>query len=202
MYEKYLKYSSNSLNLEFRRLKLQGTSVVSFSYKILPQIQIADVKVVEISQHSDTRGDLWTVWAEDYDCGASSDFVLDKVAISKHNVLRGMHGDQKSYKYITVLSGKVFLALCDYRPLLAGIQTEKLICHSFELSAQEPLAIYVPPGVLNGHYVMSDDAVFFYKWRFNGTYPDVDEQISVKWYDKRLDIDWPCTFPILQERDQ
>ncbi|WP_435230915.1 dTDP-4-dehydrorhamnose 3,5-epimerase family protein [Pseudopelagicola sp. nBUS_20] len=175
---------------------------MSFSHKHLSNIPISGVKILEISQHNDTRGSLWTVWSNDYDCGKSSNFVLDKVAVSKYNVLRGMHGDQKSHKYICVLAGKVFFALCDYRPFLRGSESEELKCHCVELSSENPQAIYIPPGVLNGHYVLSDEAVFFYKWRFEGPYPDVEDQISVKWSDPRLKINWPCSSPILQARDQ
>ena len=163
--------------------------------------RIEDVVTVDISQHKDERGSLWTVWSDDYDCGKASEFVLDKVAVSKKNVLRGMHGDSKSHKYITVLSGKVFFALCDYRPVLSGLSSSELVCESFELDGKEPRSVYVPPGVLNGHYVISQEAVFFYKWRFKGGYPDVEEQISVKWYDPRLKITWPCSSPIVQKRD-
>ena len=180
----------------------KSDSNLGFDFKVWPQIPIKDVKIIEMSQHTDLRGNLWTVWANDYDCGSSPDFVLDKVSVSKQNVLRGMHGDTKCYKYAAVLSGSVFFALCDYRPYLAGNTSEKLICYSIELKGNQPKAVYIPPGVLNGHYVRSEEAVFFYKWHFEGEYPDVEEQISLKWNDSRLNIDWPCSKPILQERDR
>ena len=54
----------------------------------------------------------------------------------------------------------------------------------------------------NGFYVLSDQCVFQYKWSYEGEYPDVQEQFSIKWNDPIIDIDWPSDNPILSKRDK
>ena len=62
--------------------------------------------------------------------------------------------------------------------------------------------VLVPPGVGNGFLVLSEDSVFSYKWAYEGKYPDVEDQFTIKWNDRRLNIDWPIANPILQQRDK
>ena len=52
----------------------------------------------------DSRGQLFTIWEEK--ALPNMSFNHDKVAISKKNVLRGLHTD-KSWKLITCLYGKI-----------------------------------------------------------------------------------------------
>jgi dTDP-4-dehydrorhamnose 3,5-epimerase len=145
---------------------------------------------------SDNRGDLWTVWnATDFT--PKLNFNHDKVAKSKKNVIRGLHGDNKSWKLITCLYGEIFLAVVDFRK-----ESETYLkTETFILNDKNKMSVLVPPNFLNGHQVLSDNAVFFYKWSYDGDYPDVNEQISVKWDDPKLKINWPLNNPILSERD-
>jgi dTDP-4-dehydrorhamnose 3,5-epimerase len=146
---------------------------------------------------SDERGDLWTIWNEN-NSPNNLKFNHDKVAISKKNVLRGLHGDSKSWKLITCLSGEIFLAVVDYRKdSETYLKTE-----TFILNDKNKQIVLVPPFFLNGHYVISDSATFFYKWAYEGGYPDVNEQFSVNWFDPKLNINWPTKDPILSDRDK
>ena len=49
------------------------------------------------------------------------------------------------------------------------------IIDSVVLSSKNKKAVLVPPSFLNGHLVLSKEAVFFYKWSYPGEYPDVNE---------------------------
>ena len=44
------------------------------------------------------------------------DFNLDKFTLSKKNVLRGFHGDKKSWRLITCVKGSILSVIVDYRP--------------------------------------------------------------------------------------
>jgi dTDP-4-dehydrorhamnose 3,5-epimerase len=44
--------------------------------------------------------------------------------------------------------------------------------------------------------------VFFYKWSYDGEYPDVKDQFSLNWKDPKINIYWPIDNPILSERDK
>ena len=50
--------------------------------------------------------------------------------------------------------------------------------------------VLVPPKFLNGHLCLSDDCVFHYTQSYPNDYVDIDGQDSMKWNDKRLNINW------------
>ena len=153
---------------------------------------LSDVKIFKNSSFQDNRGELWTVWNKN-EFKPELSFNHDKVAVSKRHVLRGIHGDFKSWKLITCLAGEIFLVIVDPKTL------EHM---SLVLSQENKTTVLVPPGLGNGHLVLSNEAVFFYKWSYDGDYPDVEDQFSLKWNDPKLDINWPISLPILSSRDQ
>ena len=55
--------------------------------------------------------------------------------------------------------------------------------------------------LFSGFYVLSDMCVFHYKWFYDGKYPDVEDQFTIKWNDPDINIFWPSQTPILQKRD-
>ena len=73
---------------------------------------------------------------------------------------------------------------------------------SIILSETNKKQILVPPGFGNGHLVLSESAIFFYKWSYKGEYPDVKDQFSLKWNDPKIGIHWPIDNPILSNRDK
>ena len=58
---------------------------------------ISGVCELSPSVFTDYRGDLWTTWKKD-EFDFDIDFNHDKVSTSRKNVLRGIHGDFKSWK--------------------------------------------------------------------------------------------------------
>ena len=70
------------------------------------------------------------------------------------------------------------------------------------LTPKNRLQILIPPNFLTGHLVLSKESVLHYKFSYKGTYPDVKQQISMKWNDNRINIRWPITNPILSKRDK
>ena len=158
---------------------------------------INGVQFFEPDVFTDFRGDLWTTWKED-EFPHDIKFNHDKVSTSRKNVLRGIHGDFKSHKLITCLFGQLFFILVDNRK-----DSKTYLQHqSMILDDRKRKMVLVPPGVGNGFLVLSEDSVFSYKWAYKGKYPDVENQFTIKWNDKRLNIDWPIANPILQQRDK
>ena len=157
----------------------------------------AGVKIFEPDVFTDFRGDLWTTWKRD-EFPVDLDFNHDKVSTSRKDVLRGIHGDFKSFKLITCLYGQMFFILVDNRK----DSETYLQWNSMILDDKKRKLVLIPPGVGNGFLVLSDYVIFSYKWQYAGKYPDVNEQFTIKWNDNRLNIDWPITNPILQQRDR
>jgi dTDP-4-dehydrorhamnose 3,5-epimerase len=154
-----------------------------------------EVKIFQPDSFIDSRGELYTVFNQDEH---ELVFNHDKVAVSKQNVLRGIHGDFKATKLITCLHGEIYFVIVDNRPESPNY----LKWYCLLLNGINKKSVLVPPGFGNGHLVLSDTAVFFYKWSYDGEYPDVKDQFSLNWKDPRIDISWPIDNPILSKRDK
>ena len=156
---------------------------------------INGVVIREQDAFTDYRGDLFTTWKEnDFDLK----FNHDKVSTSRKNVLRGIHGDNKSWKLVTCLYGEIYFVIVDNRESSdTFIQWDSMI-----LSDRNRKQVLIPPGVGNGFLVLSDHSVFHYKWSYEGKYADVDEKFTIKWNDPIIGINWPIDNPILSRRDK
>lgn len=158
---------------------------------------LQEVKIVYNDSFKDYRGELWTIYNSNQIEGIN--FNHDKITKSKYNVLRGLHSD-KSYKFITCLYGKIQLVIVNFKE-----GSDQYLQHqSFILDAANPIktSILIPPYFLNGHLVLSKEAIFHYKWSYEGNYPDVMEQISINWADPTLKVNWLSKNPILSDRDR
>ena len=153
-----------------------------------------EVYVKQPDSFEDYRGELFTLY-KDRDYNLS--FNHDKVSISRKNVLRGLHGDNKSFKLITCLAGEVLLVVVDNRPKSKNY----LKWDSIILTSKNRKQVLIPPMFANGHLILSDEATFFYKWSYKGDYPDVKDQFTLKWNDPKIGIHWPISNPILSKRD-
>jgi dTDP-4-dehydrorhamnose 3,5-epimerase len=154
-----------------------------------------EIKIFQPDSFEDYRGELYTLFKQEEH---ELVFNHDKVSVSRQNVLRGMHGDSKSWKLITCLSGEIYFVVVDNRPESPNY----LKWDSVILSEDNRIQVLVPPGFGNGHLVLSDKAVFFYKWSYEGEYPDVRDQFTLKWDDSKVNIHWPINNPILSKRDK
>jgi dTDP-4-dehydrorhamnose 3,5-epimerase len=159
--------------------------------------KLKGVLLIKPAVHTDMRGMNVTLYSEKLykEHGIDIDFVEDKISISKKDVLRGIHGDADTWKLISCVSGKIFLAVvdCDESSPQFG-QWE-----SFELSQENAWQVLVPPKFGNGHLVLTDSAVFHYQW---SAYYDLGKQFSYKYNDSRFGIVWPVKNPILSDRDK
>mgnify|MGYP001612680157 FL=1 len=120
-------------------------------------------------------------------------FVLDKVAVSSKNVLRGIHGDLKTWKLVSCLKGKIYFVVVNCNEESQDFGEWE----SFDLSDTNRNQVLVPPKYGNAHLVLSDEAIFHYKWSKYYT----PKQFSYKWNDPKFNISWPIKNPILSKRD-
>ena len=165
---------------------------------------IDGVKFFTQTAFEDERGELWTTWDKSW---CDIDFVRDKVSTSKFWTLRGIHGDFKSHKLVSCIYGRLFFVLVDNRKDSPTYLQHQTLYLRSPGSVKD--SILIPPGVGNGFVVLSESAVFNYKWSYPGEYPDVDEQFSLRWNDPKLNIRWPifstdiASYPfIMSDRDK
>ncbi len=161
-------------------------------------LNFKDIKVYRPDVFRDYRGDYWTLWKDGVDEGSKLNFNHDKVSTSKKNVIRGIHGDFKTYKLMTCLYGEVYYVVVDNRSDSKTYKQWDWII----LDDKNRDRVLLPPGFGQSYLILSNEAVMHYKWSYDGSYPDVDEQFTLKWNDNRIGIHWPIDNPILSERDK
>jgi len=127
--------------------------------------------------------------------GISHHFVQDDISVSTRTVLRGIHGDEKTWKLISCLLGKFYLVVVNWDPASPQYRAWE----SFVLSDRNHLQVLIPPRFGNGHVVLSEQAIFHYK---QTTEYDLKSQFTIKWNDPELAIWWPIADPLLSPRDQ
>jgi dTDP-4-dehydrorhamnose 3,5-epimerase len=174
---------------------------MSIDFDIQQSTEINGIYILTPSISEDARGNIWTSFLRDEVEGLLPNdlyFKHDKFSTSKHNVLRGIHGDSKSWKLATCVFGEIQQVVVDMRkdsPTYKHWQ-------SFIISNDNKQLILIPPNMGNAYYVKSSEAVYHYKLAYDGEYIDADEQFSVKWNDENINIKWASSSPILSSRDE
>jgi dTDP-4-dehydrorhamnose 3,5-epimerase len=145
----------------------------------------------------DFRGTYMEIYNEEMykEVGINVDFVQDDISVSRKNVLRGIHGDNKTWKLISCLYGEFYLVVVNWDKL----SNQFMKWESFVLSNINRRQVLIPPKFGNGHLVLSEQAVFHYK---QSTYYDRAAQFTIKWNALPLKIQWPIENPVLSERDK
>ena len=153
------------------------------------------LKIKSNSAFKDKRGLYWTSWEKKYD---KINYNHDKFSLSKKNVLRGLHGDKKTWKLVSCVYGEVFLAVINFNKNSKFYLKKKY----FKLSHKNRRQVLIPPNYLNGYLCLTNECVFHYKLSYNGKYVDKNDQFSIRWNDPKININWPVKQPILSLRDK
>mgnify|MGYP001185908346 CR=1 FL=1 len=174
---------------------------MTFATSIIKSKTLPGVVTINHSNFSDHRGTIWTTFDKNlsgYDLASGLTFNHDKFAVNKKNVLRGIHGDEKSWKLVTAILGAFYQVVVDCRE-----QSPTYLMHEvFSLNTSKIRSVLIPPGFGNAFLSLSEMSVYHYKLAYIGEYNDANDQFSFKWNDPRINIEWPLTDPILSERDK
>ncbi|MGB1361121.1 MAG: dTDP-4-dehydrorhamnose 3,5-epimerase family protein [Alphaproteobacteria bacterium] len=175
---------------------------MAIEFDIKQSDKIAGVYIITPSVGEDLRGNIWTSFVADELQPLITDgakFKHNKFSKSKKNVLRGIHGDTKSWKLVTCVYGKMQQVVVDMRQ----DSDTYLQWQDFIIDSDKPQLILIPPRLGNAYYNLGDDLVYHYSLAYDGDYIDADEQFSEKWNDERIGIKWLCGGePILSGRDK
>ena len=170
-------------------------------FEVAESSLIKGVFLFKVSKNIDNRGSLYTTFYKDVIeqyIPENLYFKHDKFSTSYHNVLRGIHGDTKSWKLVTCVYGEIVQVIVDRRKDSPTYNKWE----KFVINADNQISILLPPGIGNAFYVNSETAVYHYKLAYPGEYFDAEDQFSVKWNDVEIGIEWPSFSPILSERDK
>lgn len=156
------------------------------------------VLVIEPVVYRDRRGFVLETYHQGryHAAGIAAHFVQDTHSCSGPRTLRGLHAQLSPPmgKLVRCIRGAVFDVVADIRrdsPTFArwvGI----------ELTADNCLQLWVPPGFAHGFYVSAAPAEVEYKstaaW-------DPRLELAVRWNDPQLAITWPDAAPVLSDKD-
>ena len=173
---------------------------MAFDFEIKESEHVSGVFLISHSSYADERGEIWTSYQDGIVPNKTLGelrFSHDKFVWNNRNVLRGLHGDQKSFKLVSCPYGKVFQVAADCRPNSSTYGKY----HAFEMSRKSRTCLLLPPGVANGFLVLSTEALYHYKLAYPDSYLDYNKQFTVKYYDKLFSIPWPVKDPIVSSRD-
>lgn len=161
--------------------------------------KLSGVLIFEPVIHGDARGFFVEAWnrARYAAAGLDADFVQDNLSQSAQGILRGLHfqNPNPQGKLVQVLQGEVFDVVVDLRrksPTFGNWE-------GVSLTGESKRQIYVPPGCAHGFVVVSATALFHYKC--TAPYSPKDE-LSLRWDDPDLGIEWPIAQPRLSAKDQ
>ena len=162
--------------------------------------EIPDVLVIEPKVFGDARGFFFESFNEKAfheQTGTRFEFKQDNHSRSAKGVLRGLHYQvrQPQGKLVRVVRGAVFDVVVDIRRDSATFG--KWV--GIELTEENHLALWVPPGLAHGFLVVSDSADVLYK---TTDYYAPQFERSIAWNDPAIGIRWPLEgAPLLSAKD-
>lgn len=151
-----------------------------------------DAFIIEPKIYSDERGYFFESWNQnEFSKYVDTDlnpkfFVQDNHSFSKKGVLRGLHFQLKPKeqgKLVRCISGLIMDVIVDIRPNSSTFSQWAKI----QLSCQNKLQVWIPPGFAHGFLTLSNQAEVLYKTT-DFYYPEYER--TIQWNDKSLDISW------------
>ena len=153
-----------------------------------------DLFIVNTKVFKDNRGWLKEEFKKKF---IKKNLVFTLVSNSKKNVLRGLHMQTKKPqdKFLSVLKGKVLDIAVDLR------KNSKTYGKHFKiiLSEKNGKHLFVPKGFAHGILGLDKENILHYAC---SNYRDPKSEVSIKWDDTHLKINWGVKKPILSKKDK
>lgn len=151
-----------------------------------------------LNKHDDSRGFFTERYKDDYKklLGITTDFVQDNFSRSNKNVVRGLHMQHSpgQGKLVTCLNGEVLDVVVDIRKDSPTFGRHVSVI----LKGDEPALFWIPAGFAHAFAVLSETADILYKV---DCHYNAKNEMSIKWNDADLAIDWKVKDPIVSEKD-
>ena len=153
-----------------------------------------DLFVVNTRVFKDNRGWLKEEFKKKI---VKKNLVFTVVSNSKKNVLRGLHMQTRNSqdKFLSVVKGKVLDVAVDLR------KNSKTYGKHFKiiLSEKNGKHLFVPNGFAHGILGLDKENILHYACT---NYRDPKSEVSIKWNDANLNINWRVKKPIISKKDK
>lgn len=150
------------------------------------------VRLARLEPHCDDRGSFLELFRREWDTGV--DPVQWNAVKSEAGVLRGVHVHPRHDDYLTLVSGRVTVGLCDLRPGSPTVDAAACV----ELDQERPTAVSIPHGVAHGFYFHLPSTHIYAV----SHYWDVADELGCRWDDPDLGIPWPQDDARISARDK
>ncbi len=155
--------------------------------------------LIQPKKFFDTRGYFFESYnSKTYsEIGIKNLFVQDNLSISKKNVLRGLHYQNKKPqgKLVSVIKGSILDIAVDIRKNSKTFGKHQ----AFILSEKNCKQLWIPRNFAHGFLTLSSNTIVSYKCT---DFYDPSDQNTIIWNDKTLNITWPTKKPIISEKDK
>ncbi|MDZ4668699.1 MAG: dTDP-4-dehydrorhamnose 3,5-epimerase [bacterium] len=161
---------------------------------------IEGILIIEPQIFKDSRGYFFESYNQDkmQEAGINLQFVQDNQSLSQKGAVRGLHFQAPPFeqgKLVRVAKGAVNDVVVDIRKNSPTYGQNFTI----ELSAENQMMFWIPPGFAHGFETLEDDTLFLYKC--TNMYSKVSEG-GLFWNDPNLGIQWKTMEPIVSDKDQ
>lgn len=153
------------------------------------RLDIPDVLEIQTQPYADSRGEFVETFRQDLlerELGYKLTFVQENQSISKRNVIRGLHYQERPFsqaKLVRVVKGRILDVALDLRKDSATFGKHV----SQELSCENYKQLFIPHGFAHGFATLSETAIVVYKV---DSYYNKESEKGVKFNDPQLKIDW------------
>jgi dTDP-4-dehydrorhamnose 3,5-epimerase len=153
------------------------------------------VLVLKLEPFEDFRGEFIEIFNEKGYPDPNIFWRQDDISISRKNVLRGIHGDNATWKLVTCLHGSFYVVVVD-----CDTESENYLDWDWKiLNDRNHYQLLVPPRHGLAILALEEDSMLHYKQ--SEYYLGMEAQFTFKWNDPSIGIYWPIKDPILSERD-
>jgi len=153
---------------------------------------IDGVVIRDLAVHADERGRFIESFRKEWVVGGR-EMIQANRADRQAGCIVGLHFHRFQADWWYVVLGTARVVLHDLR---IGSPTDGETM-SFDLAADEPRGVYIPPGVAHGFASLTDVTLTYL---VDGYYDPADE-LGVAWDDPDIGADWGVTDPVLSGRD-
>jgi dTDP-4-dehydrorhamnose 3,5-epimerase len=161
---------------------------------------IEGILIIEPQIFRDSRGYFFESYNQDkmFEAGINLNFVQDNQSLSQKGAVRGLHFQAPPFeqgKLVRVVQGAVRDVVVDIRKESATYGQNFTI----DLTAENQLMFWIPPGFAHGFETLEDNTIFLYKC--TNMYNKASEG-GLFWNDPEIGIQWQTQEPIVSDKDQ
>jgi len=161
---------------------------------------VADARLIHLTQHSDARGDFVRTWclAEFESAGITFNPIQANMSSTRtRGTIRGMHFQREprgEAKLVRCSKGRIWDVIADLRPKSSTFGRT----FGVELSCEGATALYIPAGFAHGFQALTDDVAVDYLMDERYV-PELAD--GFRYDDPATRIEWPLPARLVSEKD-